>query len=101
LITAANLKNMGVNMFNFSFNHSLAEIRELSGPEVVLVGNIPPRDVLAAGSEAEVREAVKKSFLQTENYDRIVWSAGGGLPPGVSTENLKAFAGAVKEQAKK
>jgi uroporphyrinogen-III decarboxylase len=101
LITAANLKNIGVNMFNFSFNHSLAEIRKLSGPNVVLVGNIPPRDVLAAGSEADVKEAVKKAFAETGNHDRIVWSAGGGLPPGVSTGNLIAFAAEVKEQSKK
>ena len=33
LITAKNLEKMGVNMFNFSFNHSLGEIRELAGPE--------------------------------------------------------------------
>ena len=37
-------------MFNFSFEHSLGEIRELAGNEVVLVGNIPPRDVLAGGT---------------------------------------------------
>jgi uroporphyrinogen-III decarboxylase len=100
LITAANLKNMGVNMFNFSFSHSLAEIRELSGQEVVLVGNIPPRDVLAAGSEADVRIAVKKAFSETENHNRIVWSAGGGLPPGVSAENIRAFASEVEELSK-
>jgi uroporphyrinogen-III decarboxylase len=101
LITASNLRKMGVNMFNFSFNHSLAEIRELSGPDVVLVGNIPPRDVLAAGSEADVSGAVKKAFSETESHDRVVWSAGGGLPPGVSTANLLAFATEVKEQSKK
>ena len=32
---------MGVNLFNFSFNHSLGEIRELAGDDVVLLGNIP------------------------------------------------------------
>ncbi len=31
LITAGKLKEMGVNMFNFSFNHSMGEIRELAG----------------------------------------------------------------------
>ena len=29
LITAGNLNEMGVNMFNFSFNHSLGEIGNL------------------------------------------------------------------------
>ena len=31
LITARSLKEMGVNMFNFSHNHSMREIRDLAG----------------------------------------------------------------------
>jgi uroporphyrinogen-III decarboxylase len=101
LITASNLKEMDVNMFNFSFLHTITEIRKLAGPEVVLVGNIPPRDVLAAGSALQVKEAVAKAFSGTGSYDRIIWSAGGGMPPDVSTENIIAFAEEVKEQSKK
>jgi len=97
LITARNLKEMGVNVFNFSFNHSLGKIRELSGPDVVLVGNIPPRDVLASGTPLQVYEAVRKAFGEPLNHDRIVWSAGGGMPPGVKDENINAFIKAVKE----
>ncbi len=97
LITARNLKEMGVNVFNFSFNHSLGKIRELSGPDVVLVGNIPPRDVLASGTPLQVYEAVRKAFGEPLNHDRIVWSAGGGMPPGVKDENINAFIKAVNE----
>lgn len=101
LITAKNLSGMGVNMFNFSFNHSLGEIRDLTGPEVVLVGNIPPRDVLAAGSPEQVDEAVKKAFGEINNMDRIIWSAGGGMPPDVNTENINTFVNAVKKYSGK
>ena len=97
LITAANLKEMGVNMFNFSFNHSMGEIRELAGPEVVLVGNIPARDVLAAGTPAQVEDAVKKAFGEISSHERIIWSAGGGMPPEVNDENINAFIRAVKD----
>jgi uroporphyrinogen-III decarboxylase len=97
LITAKYLKDMGVNMFNFSFEHSLADIRELSGPEIVLVGNIPPRDVLAGGTPAMVDAAVKKAFDEIGDHSRIIWSAGGGMPPGVDRENLNTFAKAVKK----
>ena len=97
LITAKNLKEMGVNVFNFSFNHSLARIRELSGPDMVLVGNIPPRDVMASGTPVQVIEAVKKAFGEPLNDDRIVWSVGGGMPPDVKDENINAFIKAVKE----
>jgi uroporphyrinogen decarboxylase len=97
LITARNLKEMGVNVFNFSFNHSLGEIQELAGQDIVLVGNIPPRDVLAAGTPEQVIQAVKKASGETANHDRIVWSAGGGMPPDVRDENINAFIRAVKE----
>lgn len=101
IITAVNLKEMGVNMFNFSFNHSLGEIRNLAGPEVVLVGNIPPRDVLAAGSAAQVEMAVEKATGEINNYDRIIWSAGGGMPPDVRDENIRTFVRAVREKVMK
>jgi uroporphyrinogen-III decarboxylase len=97
LITAKNLKAMGVNMFNFSFNHSMGKIRELAGEDVILVGNIPPRDVLAAGTSIEVESAVKRAFGEIESHDRIIWSAGGGMPPDVKDENIIAFVKAVKE----
>jgi uroporphyrinogen decarboxylase len=100
LITAGNLKKMGVNMFNFSFKHSMGEIRALAGNEVVLVGNIPPRDVLAAGTPGQVDSAVKKAFGEISDYNRIVWSAGGGMPPDVQDLNINAFIKAVNNYSK-
>ncbi len=97
LITAKYLKEMDVNMFNFSFSHSMSEIRSLAGPDAVLVGNIPPRDILANGTPEQVRMAVRKAFEEIDNHDRIIWSAGGGMPPDVSTENIQAFIDTVKE----
>jgi len=96
LITAKNLNEMNVNMFNFSFNHSLQEIRDLAGPDVILVGNVPPRDVLAAGTPAQVEAAVQKAFSETVDRKKIIWSAGGGMPPDVKNENISAFVKSVK-----
>jgi uroporphyrinogen-III decarboxylase len=96
LITAGFLSEMDVNMFNFSFEHTLGEIRRLTGPEIVLVGNIPPRDVLAAGTPEDVRNAVEKAFKETNDYSRIIWSVGGGMPPDVTDDNIRAFMDAVK-----
>lgn len=97
LITASHLNEMGVNVFNFSFNHSMGEIRELSGEDVILVGNIPPRDVLAAGNPDQVFEAVRKASGEILNHERVIWSAGGGMSPDVRNENIEAFIRAVKE----
>jgi uroporphyrinogen decarboxylase len=100
LITAGHLKEMGVNLFNFSFNHSMGEIRRLAGPDVVLLGNIPPRDVLAGGTPEQVDEAVRKAFAEIDDHSRIIWSAGGGMPQDVSNENISAFINAVKKYTK-
>lgn len=97
IITAKYLTEIGANMFNFSFNHTLGEIRELTGPDVILVGNIPPRDVLAAGTPGQVDAAVKKAFGELNDYNRIIWSAGGGMPPGVNDINMNAFIKTVSE----
>jgi uroporphyrinogen decarboxylase len=87
-------------MFNFSFQHSLGEILKLTGPEVILVGNIPPRDVLAGGTPEQVKAAVQKAFGETDDFSRIIWSVGGGMPPDVKSENIYAFIDAVKEYSK-
>jgi uroporphyrinogen-III decarboxylase len=100
LITAKFLKEMNINMFNFSFEHSMSEIRELAGSDVILVGNIPPRDVLAAGTPQHVREAVKKAMDEINDHSNIIWSCGGGMPPDVNNSNIRAFIDSVKEYSK-
>lgn len=100
LITAKYLNDINVNMFNFSFQHTMGEMRELAGPEVVLVGNIPPRDVMAAGTPEQVKDAVKKAAGELNDHSRILWSVGGGMPPDVKNENISAFLNAVQEYIK-
>jgi uroporphyrinogen decarboxylase len=91
LITARHLAAMGVNMFNFSFNHGLKEMREAAGPSVVLVGNIPPRDVLAGGTADDVRRGVAEMLAPLTDTRRIVVSCGGGVSPGTPAENMDAL----------
>jgi uroporphyrinogen-III decarboxylase len=89
---ASQLAGCDINLFNFAFDHPIQEMREWVGPTVSLLGNIPPRDVLAAGTEAEVRKAVSEmKHALGYDYTRVIFSCGGGLPPGVSTANLNAF----------
>jgi uroporphyrinogen decarboxylase len=97
LVTAKFLKEMGFNLFNFSFEHSLSQIRQLAGDTVTLLGNIPPRDVLAQGTREEVAQSVATALSSMEDQRRLILSAGGGVPPGVPTGNLDAFCAAVAE----
>ena len=96
LVVAAHLEEIDVNIFNFSFKHSMQEMRDACGESVVLMGNIPPRDVLASGNEEEVRAAVKNAMQSIDDHRRILWSVGGGVPQGVSSENMQAFISAVR-----
>jgi uroporphyrinogen-III decarboxylase len=99
VLTARHAAAMGVNLFNFSFQHSIAEMRKLAGDSVALLGNIPPRDVLAAGTPDEVRAAVIQSMQNVADCRRIILSCGGGAPPGAPTENLMALCEAADSLA--
>ena len=95
LVCAPHLTDIGVNIFNFSHNHSIPEMRKLAGPNVVLLGNIPPRDVLAAGTAEQVAESVKNLLKSLPDAGRVILSCGGGMPPAVTSENIKAFLSAA------
>jgi uroporphyrinogen-III decarboxylase len=82
---------IGINLYNPGIFNTLAELRRMSGNQLTILGNIPPRDVLAKGSPAEVRAAVQKLLGETADKSRLVLSCAGGMPPGVSTENIRAF----------
>jgi uroporphyrinogen-III decarboxylase len=95
-VCAPHLPEMGVNLFNFACDHSLAEMKQWTRGQVALLGNIPPRDVLAAGTPDDVRDAVTTALEGVEDTTRLILSCGGGVPPGVPTENIEAFVEAAR-----
>jgi uroporphyrinogen-III decarboxylase len=95
LVCAPHLADMSVNLFNFSFRHTLSEMKELTNDAVTLLGNIPARDVLAAGSPDNVGTSVEAALDSLEDKSRIILSCGGGMPPDVPTENIEAFLSAA------
>ena len=101
LVSAPYLKEMGVDLFNFSFEHSLKEIRELTGPDVALLGNIAPRDILAQGTPQEVEAETRKIVKEFGSNEKMIWSCGGGLPQDVTTENLNTFINTIDEEVAK
>ena len=92
------LCDIGVNMFNMGIDLSLNELRMLTGESVLLMGNLPPRDVLAAGTPDDVRRATRAMLKEISDKQKILPSCGGGMPPGVSTENLQAFINIVTSE---
>lgn len=90
------LPEMGVNLFNMGFDTDLNQLKELTNHQVTMLGNIPPRDVLAQGSAAEMIEATMQLLKGLKDPSRVIFSCGGGMPPEVSSENLAIFIETVK-----
>ena len=89
--------DLGINLYNPGVQTSLAEMRRLCGHRLTILGTIPPRDVLGRGTPDEVRVAVRQLLADHPDHSRLILSCAGGMPPGVSTENIQAFHGAVRE----
>ncbi|MBC7185965.1 MAG: uroporphyrinogen decarboxylase [Calditrichaeota bacterium] len=90
-VSAPYLAEIGVNLFNMGFDVSLRELQRLTGGTVTLLGNIPPRDVLANGTPQQVMQATAELLDGLEDKSRVIISCGGGMPPGVKTENILAL----------
>jgi uroporphyrinogen decarboxylase len=95
-VSARFLAEMGVNLFNMGFDISLNELKQLTQNRVALLGNIPPRDVLASGNASDVTKTTIELLDSLDDKSRIILSCGGGMPPGVQSENILAFIQAVR-----
>jgi len=94
-VSAPFLPEIGVNLFNMGFDIPLSQLKQLTGNKVTLLGNIPPRDVLANGDAGTVTRTTIELLKALTDKTRIIPSCGGGMPPGVQSENIRAFAEAV------
>ena len=96
-ISAPFLPEMGINLFNMGFDISLNELKQLTENKVTLMGNIPPRDVLASGDTNDVTNTTVELVNSLKDKSKVILSCGGGMPPDVSSENITAFLQAVKK----
>jgi uroporphyrinogen decarboxylase len=95
-VSAPFLPDIGINLFNMGFDITLNELKTLTGNKVTLVGNIPPRDVLASGTPDDVTRVTAELINSLSDASRVILSCGGGMPPGVKSENIEAFLSAAK-----
>ena len=95
-VSAPYLSEIGVNLFNMGFEVSLNQLKDATDNTVTMLGNIPPRDVLAAGTAEDVSKAARQLLDGLEDRSRVLFSCGGGMPPNVSSENIRAFIDALQ-----
>ncbi len=96
-VCAPFLAEAGINLFNFGIQHTLNDMKEWSGNKIALLGNLPPRDVLAQGTPEQVRNATAALLNSVKDRSRLILSCGGGMPPGAPTKNIEAFIATVGE----
>jgi uroporphyrinogen decarboxylase len=75
---------------------TLSELKAATNNGLTILGNIPPRDILAAGSPEAVFKSVKDMIAGVADKSKLIASCGGGMPPSVSNANINAFIRAVK-----
>jgi uroporphyrinogen-III decarboxylase len=82
---------IGINLYNPGIQTTVNKIKELTQNKMAVLGSIPPRDVLANGTVQEVEQAVDQQLKELAQKDRFILSCAGGMPPEVSTENIRAL----------
>jgi uroporphyrinogen decarboxylase len=87
---------LGINLFNPGTQMTVKDLIDVTGSRLTILGNIPPRDILAAGTPPIIAAAVKDLLDETPDHRRLILSCGGGMPPGVSSRNLHAFIRAAR-----
>jgi uroporphyrinogen decarboxylase len=91
------LEEAGINLLNFGTQHTLGSMRAWTNNRIALMGNIPPRDVLAEGTPEDVRRATTEMLNALDDRSRLIVSCGGGMPPHAPTENIRALISTVEE----
>ena len=94
------LPDIGINLLNFGTQHTLSEMKTWTGNRIALMGNIPPRDVLAEGTPADVTNSVTQMLNALDDRSRLIVSCGGGMPPHAPTENIQALISTVAKLAR-
>jgi uroporphyrinogen decarboxylase len=84
-------------LLNFGIQHKLADMKAWTNNRIALMGNIPPRDVLAEGTPADVTRSITEMLNALDDRSHLIVSCGGGMPPYAPTENMKALISTVEE----
>ena len=78
-------------VWNFSHELDIAEVRAALGPRIALMGNVAPLDLLVRGTPEQVSAAASECIAKVAAPGGFILSAGGGLSPGTSAEQIDAL----------
>lgn len=90
-VSFKHLPDLGINIFNFTHQQPIAKVRELVGPKICLMGNVPPLDMLEHCELKSVKEKTRECLEANRGQPGFLLSVGGGVSPETSGENIKAL----------
>jgi len=86
---ASRIGALPFEVWNFSHEMDIAVVQQ-SLPAKALMGNVPPLGILARGTPGEVADWARLCVDKTGGRNLIL-SAGGGVSPGTTAENIDAL----------
>jgi len=94
------MEDLGADLFNFTHEKDIGEVRKMIGDKVTFLGNIPPMS-LARKTPDEVytlaKDCIKNYTAAAGSTKGLLLSAGGGVPMGAKSECIEALIKAAKE----
>jgi uroporphyrinogen-III decarboxylase len=91
------LAEANFDVFNFSHEVDIGEVKAKMGHRVALMGNVPPLDVGVRGTPADVARWARECLDKGAPGGGMILSFGGGVSPGTPAENIDALLEAARE----
>jgi len=85
------------DVFNFSHEVDIREVKIKMGGRVALMGNVPPLDVGVRGTPAEVTRWARECLDKGAPGGGMILSFGGGVSPDTPPENIDALLEAARK----
>ncbi len=90
------LADANFDVFNFSHEVDIAEVKAKMGHRVAMMGNVPPLDIGVRGGPEEVAEWARTCLDKAAPGGGMILSFGGGVSPGTKPENIDALLEAAR-----
>lgn len=91
----ADLAEAGFDVFNFSHEMDITEVKARMGHRVALMGNVAPLTMGVRGTPEDVARAAQDCLDKGAPGGGMVLSFGGGVSPDTPAENIDALVGAA------
>jgi uroporphyrinogen decarboxylase len=94
-----NLAEAHFDVFNFSHQTDIADVKAKIGHRVALMGNVPPLEVGVRGTPEDVTTSSHACLEKGAPGGGLILSFGGGVAPGTPPENIDALLAAARAWA--